>query len=318
MGDQADGDVVADDESPGPSDEEPELVRWAHQGGAKEGPSNTIWAMRRALARSAGGANALELDVHLSADGHLVVIHDTEVGRTTSGTGKVIAQTLDDLQQLDAAHWWRWGTVAAPENERRERHAGRYPLARWPGTDQALDKTVPTFEQVRELLRSHPGVPLTIEIKRWRASRPMVDAVRDMRAAGDRRAVTLAGIPDHRVWRARRWARKHDVAVGFSPGAISMMWFVVRARLPLSPKKAGYDRIQIPLWAARRPEVIDAAHRAGMAVDVWTIDDEDLMDELLELRVDGIMTDRPSALARVQHRRAEALGSPAAAAGSDR
>src|SRR5579872_468204 len=87
------------------------VLGYAHQGGAREGPSSTLWAMERAVA---AGADALELDVHATADGQLVVCHDATVDRTTDGTGAIAALTLAELADLDNAYWWVPGEVVAP------------------------------------------------------------------------------------------------------------------------------------------------------------------------------------------------------------
>ena len=85
------------------------MLCYAHQGGAREGPSSTIWTLERAVA---AGADALELDVHATSDGHLVVCHDATVDRTTDGTGAIAAMTLDELRRLDNAYWWVPGEVS--------------------------------------------------------------------------------------------------------------------------------------------------------------------------------------------------------------
>src|ERR1700687_756037 len=86
------------------------VLNYAHQGGAREAPSSTLFALHRAVA---AGADALELDVHDTADGHLVVCHDETVDRTTDGKGPIADLTLADLQSLDNAYWWVPGEVVA-------------------------------------------------------------------------------------------------------------------------------------------------------------------------------------------------------------
>src|SRR5687768_2375516 len=95
-----------------PEAENPWLQRrvfhWAHQGGAKEGPSNTLFAMDRALA---AGAHGLEFDVHRTHDGQLVLAHDKRLDRTTNGSGEIAERPLEELRRLDAAYWWVPGSV---------------------------------------------------------------------------------------------------------------------------------------------------------------------------------------------------------------
>src|SRR5580704_11723247 len=84
------------------------VIAYAHQGGAWEGPSSTLFAIESALA---AGATGIELDVHATADGHLVVCHDETVDRTTNGHGSISELTLDELRALDNAYWWVPGEV---------------------------------------------------------------------------------------------------------------------------------------------------------------------------------------------------------------
>src|SRR5579871_3899442 len=84
------------------------VLCYAHQGGAREGPSSTLLAMERAVA---AGADAIELDVHATADGHIVVCHDPTVDATTNGSGRIASMTLAELQALDNAFWWVPGSV---------------------------------------------------------------------------------------------------------------------------------------------------------------------------------------------------------------
>ncbi|MGA2529884.1 MAG: glycerophosphodiester phosphodiesterase family protein, partial [Acidimicrobiales bacterium] len=79
------------------------VIAFAHQGGAKEAPSSTIFAIRKALEH---GATAIELDVHATRDGRIVVCHDPSVDRTTNATGEIRTLDLEDLRQLDNAYWF--------------------------------------------------------------------------------------------------------------------------------------------------------------------------------------------------------------------
>jgi len=110
----------------------------AHRGGGARAPENTLEAMRLAIA---DGADGLEFDVQLSADGEVVVIHDSTVDRTTGGTGAVERMTLAELISLDAG--FRFS-------------------ARPPDPVTTLRHRIPTLDEV---FRSFPGIPLLIEIK---------------------------------------------------------------------------------------------------------------------------------------------------------
>src|ERR671911_2347933 len=115
-------------------------VNLAHRGASTLAPENTIEAFRLAVEAGAGG---LELDVHMTRDGHIVVIHDATVDRTTSGTGAVSEMTLDELRRLDAGHNF------SPDGGPARPYRGR-------------DVRVPTLEEV---LEEFPAVAVNIEIK---------------------------------------------------------------------------------------------------------------------------------------------------------
>ncbi|MEO6121159.1 MAG: glycerophosphodiester phosphodiesterase family protein, partial [Acidimicrobiales bacterium] len=129
-------------------------LNFAHQGGAREAPSNTLHAMRKAVA---AGAHALEMDIHVTADRQLVVCHDDTVDRTTDGTGRISAMTLAEVQSLDAAHWWVPGSVVD-----RDADPAAYPLRGRAPADAEL--VVPTF---RSVLDAFPDTILNLDIKEW-------------------------------------------------------------------------------------------------------------------------------------------------------
>src|SRR5271166_4533290 len=79
------------------------VIAYAHQGGAKEAPSSTLYAIGRALEL---GATGIELDVHATLDRELVVCHDPTLDRTTNATGEIANTRLDELRRLDNAHWF--------------------------------------------------------------------------------------------------------------------------------------------------------------------------------------------------------------------
>lgn len=280
------------------------VFAWAHQGGAREAPSNTVHAMERALA---AGAHGLEVDVHRTADGHLVLAHDERLERTTDGSGRIADHTLAALERLDAAFWWVPGKVD-------DHHAppDAYPLRGRAPDDASL--RIPTLAAVLDRF----DVPLTIEVKAPDAVAPLVGLLRARRRPpGD---LVVTSFREGVVRRLRHLAPELPLA----PGRVWSVLFLARVRLRVPPRRSPYAVVQAPhryavasgllgarSWAGRlvprrlqTVTVVDrrfvqAAHRAGMAVHVWTIDEEDEMRELIAMGVDGIMTDRPSVLAGV-------------------
>ncbi len=264
------------------------VLDWAHQGGAKEGPSSTLAAMRQAVA---AGADAIELDVHMTRDGHLVVCHDPTVDRTTAGHGAIAELTLEEVQSLDNAYWWVPGSVVdheAPEGDYV--HRGRAP-------DDAGYR-IPTLAEV---LDAFPGVFLNLDIKRTAPDvepyeKPLADLLRRFGRVDD---VIVASFNDTATDRFR----EHAPEIGTSAGTNATATFWRAVRDGIRPPATPHSALQVPVTFGERVLVderfVAVAHDHGLAVHVWTIDDADEMARLVDLGVDGIMTDRPSVLAGV-------------------
>ncbi len=207
------------------------------------------------------GFSYVETDVHVTADGVLVAFHDASLDRVTDGRGLV-----GELP---------WRTV------RRARIGGREPIP-----------------LLAELLHSFPTARFNIDAKADAAVGPLVDTVRRAGAA-DR--VCLASFSDRRLAAIRR-AAGPDVAT--SLGQRSVTRFVARAHhLPALPPLRGPVAVQVPVQYGRVTvtdrRFVELAHRAGLEVHVWTVDDPAQMHRLLDLGTDGLMTDRPDLLREV-------------------
>lgn len=264
------------------------VYHWAHQGGAREGPSNTLFAMTAALA---AGSHGIELDVHRTKDGHLVVLHDSAVDRTTNGHGKVAERTLEELRRLDAAYWWVPGKV---DDHDPATPPDRYTLRGRAAADP--DLRIPTLDDVLGRF----AVPLTIEVKDKAAVAPLVALLRARNRTQD---VIVTSFMERVVSELRRAGPELPLA----PGRVYNLWFLARVLVRWPPRRSSYVALQVPhryrgltVLSAR---LVGAAHGAGMAVHAWTIDEEAEMRELIALGVDGIMTDRPTVLAAVLRER---------------
>ncbi|HZQ56768.1 MAG TPA: glycerophosphodiester phosphodiesterase [Acidimicrobiales bacterium] len=256
------------------------MLCYAHQGGAREGPSSTLWAMERAVA---GGADAIELDVHATADGHIVVCHDPTVDATTNGSGRINAMTLAELRELDNAYWWVPGSVVAPG-----RPDADYPLrGRAPG-DPSL--RIATLDEV---LEAFPGVFINLDIKSRQP--PYEEALaRCLRAHGRGDDVIVASFNDASTDAFRAVAPEFATSAGTLGTALFWRAAHTGEALPDTP----YAALQVPVQTGDitvcDEVLVEAAHRAGLAVHVWTIDDPDEMARLIGMGVDGIITDVPS------------------------
>jgi len=244
--------------------------------------------MERAVA---AGADALELDVHAAADGQLVVCHDATVDRTTGGNGAISTLTIDQLRRLDNAFWWVPGEVVetgrAPED---------YPLRGRAPRDRSL--AVATLDEV---LEAFPDTFLNLDIKQ---TAPAVRAyeetlARTLRAHRRIDDVIVASFNDAATDAFRTFAPE----IGTSAGAVATAAFWRAAHEGEPGPELPAVALQVPpsigAMTVCDPVFVEAAHRAGLAVHVWTIDDADEMARLIDLGVDAIMSDVPSVLSGV-------------------
>jgi glycerophosphoryl diester phosphodiesterase len=250
-------------------------VNLAHRGASASAPENTLEAFRLAVESGAGG---LELDVHLTRDGHVVVIHDPTLNRTTDGSGAVANMTLDELRESDAGHNF------SPDNGNALSYRG-------------LGLRIPTLAEV---LREFPGVAVNIDMK---ADRPGIEAaVLDVlrEADAERRALVVSS----RRSAVRRFRRISGgrISTGASRWETGVFYLLSNLRLDRLLRPA-YDALQVPVRHRGIPLVtrrfVISAHERNVRVDAWTINETDEMRRLLDLGVDVIVTDRPETLAEV-------------------
>jgi glycerophosphoryl diester phosphodiesterase len=278
-------------------------LNMAHQGGEDEFPSNTMYAFRKALR---AGADMLELDVAMTHDDKVVVMHDSTVDRTTNGRGPVAFKTLRRIKRLDAAYWF------APRASQHYRHGLRRRAYRFRGVAtgrreppngfSAADFRVPTL---REVLRAFPRTPITIEIKGRTSAGAIEEHVRNAeilaRALRNtaRHDLIVFSFEQAAVDRFHQLVPRIDVAPGFLGAAD---WLTRRSPGP------GVVALQVPIifrFAGTPIEVTTAdnvarAHSEGYAWQNWfSADDSDAPPtwrSLIDMCVDGIMTSRPRAL----------------------
>lgn len=240
----------------------------AHRGGGALRPEATLPAFAHAAEL---GADVLELDVHTTADGEVVCLHDTTVDRTTDGTGAVHELTLAEVRALDAGH--RFTTDGGETFPYRGRGI-----------------TIPTLDEV---LVAHPTAWLSIEIKQTEPDIVAdVIAVLDAHDAASR--VVLVSFDDDVVAAIR--AMRPDIVTGMSAGEMSAFAFL----------RPGAEATYVPPttiaqlpFALVTPTVVERATRFGVRLHVWTVNEPDAMESLLDLGVHGIMTDDPALLASV-------------------
>ncbi len=261
------------------------VIAYAHQGGAFEGPSSTLFAIGQALAH---GATGVELDVHATKDRIVVVCHDETVDRTTNHHGEIASLTLGELRDMDNAYWWIAGEAVSPgRDDSAYVHRGKAP------GDRGF--AVATLEEV---IRAFPGVLLNLDIKR---TAPEVEPYEQLLYDELRRlertdSVIVASFSDDAIGAFRRVAP--DVATSAATEETAAFYFSIHApgEAVVPPAVA----FQVPATYGDVTVVDDTfvteAHRYGIAVHVWTINDVPEMDRLVDLGVDGIVSDTPTVL----------------------
>jgi glycerophosphoryl diester phosphodiesterase len=278
----------------------------AHQGGEDEFPSNTMYAFRKAVR---AGADMLELDIGVTKDGAVIVMHDTTVDGKTNGHGTVASKTLRQIKRLDAAYWF------APRREDHYSHdhpasayrfrgiaTGRRPA---PRGFKAADFRVPTL---REVMRAFPRTPINVEIKGRTPDEDEAEYVRNAEALArllkgtKRRDLIVVSFQQAAVDRFHELVPKVDVAPGIagfgnwlsnaSPGP-----GVVAFQVPITFEFSG------SLLDITTAENVARAHAEGYAWQNWFSggdrDDAPTWRRLIDMCVDGTMTSRPRAYERV-------------------
>ena len=240
-------------------------IPFVHRGGALEAFENTMAAFEVALS---AGFTYFETDVRATADGVLLSFHDATLSRVTDRDGRISELPWDEVAQA--------------------RVGGREPIPR-------LD----------DLLYGFPDVRFNLDAKDSSTLKPLADLLQRDRALLDR--VCLASFSDRRL----RWLRTalgDRVCTGLGPREIARLRlasFGARA----APLPASALAAQVPVGPTALPLVderfVAAAHAQGLVVHVWTVDEPTVMTDLLDLGVDGLMTDRPGVLKSVLERRAQ-------------
>ena len=225
----------------------------AHRGASSYAPENTIAAFDLALQL---GARHLELDVHLTRDDYLVIIHDDTLGRTTNGTGPVASQTLAILQTLDAGAWFGEAFVGA---------------------------RIPTLAEV--LTRYQGRAHLHIELKGHTAHLPQqtVDLVR---VHGMVPHVTFTSFQHAHLQTMRAYAP--ELPMGWLVGEIS-------AAVIAQAHALGCAQL-CPRASLVTPELVQRLHAEGFRVRAWGVADDALMRQVVDAGADGMTVNFPDKL----------------------
>ena len=249
----------------------PRPLVFAHRGGGGLFPENTLEAFKYSAEM---GVDVLELDIHSTADGKLVVMHDSSVDRTTDGSGKVSEMTLEQLKKLDAGYKF---TTDGGQT--------------FPFRGKSI--TVPMLDEV---FSAFPAMTFNIEPKQQTPSitQPLCNLLREKQMTG---RVIIGSFRQEVLDEFR--AECTEVATSASPSEVSQFLAMYKTGLGESytppmqalqvPENVGYLNIV-------SKDFVETAHRLNLKVHVWTINNTDDMQRLTGMGVDGIMTDYPDRL----------------------
>ena len=237
-------------------------IRFAHRGSRVLWPENTMVAFQGAVDL---GYRYIETDVHVSRDGRVVIFHDDVLERLTDGAGPFELHDWDDLKSLDAAYGF-----GAEEG---------FPLRGQGIGMPLLEEAVTTF----------PDVCFNIDLKQAGVAEIVA---REVERLGIEERVLIGSFRDRRIRAFRRAAP--GVATSAGPAEVA------RALVRRPQRGIGADAFQVPERGRGirlvTPRFIRRAHEAAKHVHVWTVNEADDMRRLLDLGVDGIVTDRPDVL----------------------
>jgi glycerophosphoryl diester phosphodiesterase len=233
----------------------------AHRGASFYAPENTMPAFEMAYQQ---GAQAIELDVKLTGDGHIVAMHDSRVDRTTDGTGKVNSLTLEEIVRLDAGSW---------------------------KDDRFRQTQVPTLKDI--LIAFMDRLLFNIELTNYTSPtdglpETTILLIRELTLEN---RVLLSSFNPLALLKAYRLAPEIPIGLLVHPGQPGIIRWLLAS---LIKHKAWHPHESL-LASDRR---IQRAHQQGKSINVWTVNQHERMQELLDWGVDGIMTDDPRALVR--------------------
>lgn len=245
------------------------------------------------------GADGVELDVRLSKDGVVVVHHDARLERTTNLSGEVARATAEELSRADAGYRF----AVAPGQAGQEWQAGRMACG---------DHGVPTLAAV---LARFPDTRIIVELKE--NTRELAQAVvAAIRRAGAEERVCLGSFGG-RVLRAARHAAPE---IATSASREEVRWALYRSRCRWPVRGASYGGYQVPEVAGATRIVssrfVADAHRAGLGVQVWTVDTPDAARRLLGWGVNALITDRPDLIVPIVRGGQDGSGLQAPGSGS--
>lgn len=241
-----------------------DFILIAHRGASGYAPENTLPALRKAMEL---GANYLEIDVHQSNDGQIVVIHDSDIDRTTNGSGSIKDMNINELKRFDAGSWF--DPVFA-------------------GT------TIPTLQDVINILE--PNVNLIVEVKGNSEDYPGIEEniIRIVNQNNIGSQVILKSFSIDVLERFKTLApeirRLYVLVLHFSGLKFTIDKWISFTDIYENPSGAQY--FQVHRWFINR-SLIEGAHANSIKIIAWNVNTVEEIEAMLQLGVDGIETDYP-------------------------
>lgn len=228
-------------------------LRIGHRGAAGTHPENTMVSFRRAIELDCDG---IEFDVHRTADGELIVIHDGFLNRTTNGSGLIMATTYEQIQALDAGSW---------------------------KNPQFAGERVPTLRQL--IRETPPTLQLFLELKAGSVHYPGIEeellALLAEEGALDR--VQISSFDHHALLKIHQLAPTLPLGMLFADNLLDPVALA---------QQIGADALH-PAWEWVNPAMVEKAHAAGLKVNVWTVNLPEAIMMMTACGVDGIISDFP-------------------------
>jgi glycerophosphoryl diester phosphodiesterase len=232
----------------------------AHRGSSRKAPENTLAAFQQAILDQ---ASAIELDVHLTLDGEIVVIHDEKIDRTTDGRGWVKDLTLSEIRQFSAGKWFS-------ETHRAEK--------------------VPTLREVLEMIEQS-SVWLNIELKNNIVPYPKLEesVVAEIEYFGMEKRVVISSFNHSSLVALHAFRPKIPLAALYEASS-GPLW--------QKAKQLGVTAIH-PYYLTVSEEMVERCHQQGLGVRPYTVDHPADLRRLIDWGVDGIITNVPDRLAQL-------------------
>lgn len=239
-----------------------------HRGAAGEAPENTLASFELALRQ---GADGIEFDVHLSRDGVPVVIHDSRLNRTTSGSGRVGEHGAVALRRLDAGSWFN---KRYPSRARSRYAGGKIPLLR-EALDWVRQRKCLAFVEIKQGGDTYPGIEAKV--------------LTEIGRAGVARSTTIISFD----FRTLRRVREMDARIALGIDFTRPLLAVRRARLIRASSV-------LPHWTFVSRRLLRRAHRAAIRVMAWDLDQPAWIRRKIRDGIDGVITNYPARLTEIR------------------